>query len=465
MIFLDLKQVLQVIDSGESQEIEFKESFHSSQKFSEIMCGFANTYGGIILLGVNNKKQVIGVLDKIDEVQQKISCSAQSVSPPVLPSIEVHEVNGKKIVAIVVQRAIDSAFHTFQGVIWVKIGSTLKKIEGNQIVDFLRGKQILCFDETPTNAKIEDLDINKLNAYLKARKQADYFESHSIEDFLVSLKLATKNGDLKIKNAALLVFAKDPIFFNPQIEMKLVRFDGNEPVKIIAHELVQSGLVEGIEKALSFVKSNISKSIQVKLDAKREEQFQYPIDVIREAIVNAVAHRDYFSKDAIQIYIFNDRLEITNPGSLPLGLPRELFGTLSVQRNPLTYRILRDYGYVEGLGSGVPRMINSMRKQGLADPDFGIYEHFFRAILKSRQSSSKPTKSHADLNKRQIKAIEFLGKNKSIKTKTYMKINNVSFGTARLDINEMIKLSYLKKIGSYKGAYYILKTQEPSKED
>src|SRR3989344_1398463 len=237
---MNKEQILKIIKSGESQEVELKESFHSSQDFSKLMCGFANTYGGVIFLGVNNKKDIIGIEEDSDKVQQKLSSSAQSISPPILPVIETHEINNKKIIAVIIQRAIDSTFHTFQGVIWAKVGSTLKKIEGSQIVEFLRGKQILCFDETPSNAKIEDIDNSKVKEYLNIRKQINFFKAHSTEDLLISMKLATKNGGLKIKNSALLFFAKNPIFFNPQIELKLVRFDGSEPVKIIAHELIQS---------------------------------------------------------------------------------------------------------------------------------------------------------------------------------------------------------------------------------
>ena len=453
---MDTDKIKQVIDSGETQEVEFKESFHSSQKISELMCGFANTYGGVIILGVTKNKEVIGVSGNLDEIQQKISSSAQAVSPPILPSIEVHEIDSKRIIAIIVQRAIDNSFHTFQGILWAKVGSTLKRIEGNQIVDFLRHKQILCFDESPSDAKITDIDVEKIKSYLSLRKQGDYFKSHSLEDFLVSTKLATMNGSIKIKNSALMFFAKNPTYHNPQIEIKLVRFEGTDPVKIIAHQLIQADLIEAIEKSFSFIKQNVSKSIQIKLDAKREETYQYPIDVVREAIVNAVAHRDYFSKDAIQIYTFSDRIEITNPGSLPSALPKELFGTLSVQRNPLTYKILRDYGYVEGLGSGVPRMINGMREHGLQDPKFGIYEQFFRVILWNKPSDLKPIDAQDDLNERQRKALEFLKNNKSLKTKMYMKLNNISFGTARAEINEMITFGYLKKVGSFRGAYYIL---------
>ncbi|MFH1588871.1 MAG: ATP-binding protein [Candidatus Diapherotrites archaeon] len=457
---MNSEQVAKIVEAGESQEVEFKESFHSFQRFSELMCGFANIYGGIILIGVNGKKEIIGIGKKIDEIQQKISSAAQAVSPPILPSIEIFEIENKKIIAVIVQRAIDGTFHSFQGVIWARIGSTTKKFEGSQIVEFLRNRQILCFDETPSTAKISDLDAEKIKYYLNLRKQQDYFKYHSVEDFLISTKLATKNGELKIKNSAMLFFAKDPMFFNPQIEIKLVRFDGTEPVKIVAHELVQSDLTEGIERAMSFVKANIQKSIQIKLDSKREEIYQYPIGVIREAVVNAVAHRDYFSKDAIQIYLFEDRIEVTNPGSLPQGLQKELFGTISVQRNPLTYKLLRDYDYVEGMGSGIPRMINSMRQQGLTDPEFGIYERFFRVTLRNKKSGQKPVHAYKDLNERQIKALAFLKNNKSIKTKTYMKINNVSSGTALIDINELLKFRYVEKKGKFRGAYYSLSKRQ-----
>lgn len=421
------------------------------------MCGFVNTSGGVIIVGVNKNKEMIGITKDLDDIQQRISSSAQAIDPAIIPDIKIYTINNKNIISIVIQKAIDSQLYTYKGIIYVRVGSTTKKIEGSQMVDFLRAKQILVFDETPTNAKINDLDTNKIKQYLNARNQNDYLDNHSIEDFLVSTKLATKNGFLKIKNAALVIFAKDPTFFNPQLEIKLVRFETNEPVNIISHELVQADLVEGISRSLLFIRSNISKEIKI-TESKRVEIFEYPLEVVREAIVNAVAHRDYFSKDAIQIYLFPNRIEITNPGSIPRSLPKELFGTLSVQRNPLIYKILRDLGFVEGLGSGIPRMINGMRKHNLRDPEFGIYEQFYKIILYNKKSSNKPIAEIKDLNQRQKKAIEFMkSKNNILKTKTYMQINKISNVTSIKEINELINLGYLEKIGCFRGVYYILK--------
>lgn len=446
------EQLTKIIDKWETQDVEFKQSIHSYQELSQHMCGLANREGGIIFIGISPKKEIIGVAEDLDRLQQRIAAAAKAIAPPVVPEIEIISYMGKNIAAIKIPKALDSTYHTFEGVIYSKIGSTLHKFEGQQIAEFLRMKQILSFDETLTTAKISDLDSQKINDYLVLRNQQDFLTSHSIKDFLVSSNLATKDGEFKIKNATLLFFAKNPMQFNPQIEIKMVRFSGNEPVNIVAHELIQTTLVEAVERAIAFVKANLSKRIEVSEQAQREERYLYPAQVIRESIVNAVAHRDYFSKDAIQIYMFDNRMEITNPGSLPNALPRELFGTLSVQRNPLTYRILRDYGYVEGLGSGVPRMKARMREYGLDDPEFGIYPSFFRVTL-----SATNIRKYDILNKRQMIAIEFLKNNKTMKMKDYMRLNKVSFGTARLDVNEMTKLRYIKRVGTYRGAFYVLR--------
>ncbi len=454
---MDVKQIKEIISGGETQEVELKESFHSGQDISKAVCSLANTLGGILILGTTNKGKIVGVTENLDKVQQKIANSNQAITPAPLSCIETHKIESKNIIVTIVQRASEGSYYTFQGAIYVRIGSTTKCLEGHTHLEFLRNRQILSFDESYDSLiKITDLDEEKIKNYLKSRKQENYIVEHSIKDFLISNRLASNNGQLKIKSPTVLLFGKNPSHFQPQAEIKLVQFLGLEPVKIIAHKLIQDDLVNSIEQAIGFVKSHLNKRIEIK-GSKREEVYEYPGEVIREAIVNAIAHRDYFSKDSIQIYLFDNRLEITNPGSLPKGLPKELFGTISVQRNPIIYRFLRDLGYVEGLGTGIPRMKNAMRSSGLKDPDFKFTETFFRIVLYNRKSSKKPIESTDDLNKRQKQAIAYLKKHKSIKSKTYAQITNVSNATAVKEINEMIQFKYLKKIGVYRGAYYILK--------
>lgn len=458
---MEESQIKNIIEGGENQEIEFKQSFHSAQDISKIICGFANTLGGILLIGVTDSKEIKGVNQDLDRLQQQISAANQSVSPVPLISIETYKVDSVKIIGVVVQKSPDNTYNTFNGAIYVRVGSTTKRIDGQTHLEFLRNRQILSFDENyELSVKISDLDIEKIKSYLNERKQTNYLKEHTLEEFLLSSKLASLNGKLKIKNPAILLFGKEPNKFISQAEVKLVQFSGVEAVNIIAHRLIQDDLIETINQSMAFIEKTLSKSIQIKESAKRVENYEYPINVIRESIVNAVAHRDYFSRDAIQIYIFDDRIEITNPGSLPSNLPKEMFGTISVQRNPIVYRFLRDLGFVEGLGTGIPRMKNAMRRAGLLDPEFKITESFFRVILYNSKGSKQPIHTLKDLNIRQRKALEYVKKNKSIKTQTYLELNNVSYATAVNDINELIEFGFLKKIGSYRGAYYVLEEEE-----
>ncbi len=458
---MEVNQIISIIEGGETQEVEFKQSFHSAQEVSKAICSFANTFGGIVLIGVSDKKEILGVSSDTDTLQQQVSAANQSVLPTPLISVEVHKVKDKTILAVIVQKSPDNSYHTFHGAIYVRVGSTTKRIDGQTHLEFLRNRQILSFDESyETTFNLEDIDLEKIKEYLRVRKQEKYLENHTVQEFLLSNKLASRNGELRIKNPVILLFAKNTVQYFPQIEIKLVQFSGTEAVNILSHKLVQESLPQAINQAIAFVEKHLTKSIEVIGAPKRVEKTEYPLNVVREAVVNAIAHRDYFSRDSVQIYIFDDRIEITNPGSLPNALPKEMFGTISVQRNPITYRFLRDMGYVEGLGTGIPRMKNAMRQAGLSDPEFKITESFFRIVLYNAKGSKKPIESLKDLNERQKKALEYMKKHKSLKAQTYVELNRVSYATAVNDINEMITFGYLKKVGAYRGAYYVMEGEE-----
>jgi ATP-dependent DNA helicase RecG len=359
--------------------------------------------------------------------------------------------NGKRIAQITVHRSDVSNFHSISGVIYIRVGSTTQRLEGQSIVEFLRNRQILLFEEgTDQKAEISDLDKEKMGKYLRARKNPDFLDTHSVEDFLKSKKLlAVQSG---IKNAALIFFAKDPQKFFPYAQIKLVRFDGIEPVKVIAYEEAKGDPVEMIKQSMNFVGRFLSREFVIK-GAKREEIPLLPEDAIREAIVNAVAHRDYFNKNEIQLSIFNDRIELTNPGGLPEGMDKTLLGSFSVQRNPLVYQFLKDYGYMEGIGSGISRMRDSLRDASLSDPEFILSKEFFRIVLRV----ASPHGDKTALNARQLKGIEFLKENRRIKSRDYAKINKVSVPSAVSDLNALQKLGIVKNVGKHRGTYYVLK--------
>jgi ATP-dependent DNA helicase RecG len=461
IVKMNSEQIKSILSNPESSDLELKESFHSEQEISKVICGFANTEGGLLFIGVDKKGALVGVSGDADELQQKLSACGQNVFPAPLMDIETHVIDGKRIVVVRVHRADAGNGHTFGGVIYVRLGSTTRKLEGQTMFEFLKNRHILCFDLISSRAKTEDIDEKKVQAYLSKRGQEDYLQMHSIKDFLISLDLAAGNGELKIKNAAALSFTKNPQFWFPQSEVKVVRFRGTEPIDVSEHQVLEGSPVELIEKAYTFIQKNISKEIKVKpASPQREEVYEYPLKVVREAVTNAIAHRDYFNINGIQISIFDDRIEITNPGSVPTGLTKELFGAISVQRNPQTYKILREMKYVEGLGLGVPGMINGMRGQGLVDPEFMWTDYFFRVTLRNKKAKAHTIQKTGDLKERQQRALEYLKKSKTIKTKQYAQMNKISEGMAQIDLRELMAFGYIKKIGKYRGAYYVVKKDE-----
>ena len=450
------EELLTLIKNGETQEVELKEGCPNGHKMAEILCGLANTDGGVLILGVSEKGEIKGLHGDLDKIQQDIANTRQSIHSPPQISISIHIIDEKKIVLIETNKANDKNVHTCNGAVYVRIGSTTHKLEGQELFDFLKNKQILCFDEQDSEAKIEDIDENRIRNYLVKRNQHEYLKSNTIQEFIISNMFGKLNGKIKLKNVATLFFSKDPYRWHPQSEMRIVRFSGTEPLNIISQRDFHSDPIENIEQTITFIKENISKRFIIPENSPRRIEIEeYPSSVIREAVVNAVAHRDYYSYDAIQINLFEDRIEISNPGGLPQGLTKEFFGKRSVRRNPLTYRILRDCQYVEGLGLGIPKMRNEMRKAGLRDPEFSFEGGFFVVTLLNSKSNIKPVEGLKDLNSRQRNAIDYLRQNKTLKAKTYANMNEVSLPTAINDINELLKFKYLKKVGTYRGAYYV----------
>lgn len=452
---MDTENLKRIIAEGESIEVEFKQSFHSVQEIARVIAAFANTQGGLLVLGVKSDGTIEGIKENLDIIQQKISQANATIHPAPITNVGIHTLDHKKVILITVHKADSSVFHSVEGVIYVRLGSTVQKLEGQSIVEFLRNRQILLFEESlEFSASLKDIDENKVKEYLNLRKQTDYLQNHSIQDFLLSKKLISFQPDVKLKSVSLLFFAKDSQSFFPYNLIKLVRFDGIEPIKVLAYEEAKGNLPQIIDHSVNFMRRFIAKEFII-TDTKRKEIPFLPEDAVREAIINAVAHRDYFNKNEIQLSIFDDRVEITNPGGLPEGMSPELLGSLSIQRNPKIYQLLKDYAYMEGIGSGISKIRRLMKENKLSEPEFIITKDFFRLVLRLRKG--KEAVSSLELTKRQINIIDYLKKNKKIKSKECATINKISNPTAVKELAGLEKKGLVQKIGTYRGAYYILK--------
>ena len=250
--------------------------------------------------GSSKKGEIKGLKCNLDKLQQDIANANQAVHSPPITSTSILNIDSKHVAIIKVNQATDKNAHTFRGVVYVRIGSTTRKLEGQSLFDFLKNKQILCFDEQDSEAKLEDIDEKKVRNYLQKRNQEEYLKTNHLKDFLASNMLGKLNGDIKIKNAASLFFSKEPHRRHPQNEIRIVQFDGIQPVKILSQRDFKSDPLENIEQTLGSIKQNISKRFIIPEGASRRIEIEeYPMAVIREAVVNAVAHRDYYSYDSI----------------------------------------------------------------------------------------------------------------------------------------------------------------------
>ena len=385
----------------------------------------------------------------MDLLQQRLEGALQPVSPVPFHKIMVEDKEGKKIVVCEIYQIGQGAFCTFGGIVYFRSGSVNIKLEGRTLQDYLVKRHILFFDESASSAKIDDLSLEKVRDYLRRRSPNNEFDESKYKENLVNLGVLQQNGSPIIKNAGVLFFANEPSKFLPQNEIKLARFKGNEPIEIIDSRFVRLTIIEMLKEAEDFIKKNTRVAMKIE-KLERSEIPEYPYPVIREALVNALVHRDYFSRDSTQINIFDDRIEFINPGTLPSGLSLQILGTLSVQKNPLIYRLMRDLGIVEGLATGIPRMRAQMKAAGLPEPRFIELGNFFRVTLFNKNFSE-----NSNLNEWQKRALAYLEKNPSINSKTYAKQLGISLPSAISSLNELAAKGLIKRIGKTRGAYYV----------
>jgi len=272
----------------------------------------------------------------------------------------------------------------------------------------------------------------------------------------MSLKLLK---DSKLTNAALLLFSKEPKFL--QSEIKCIRFGGNEPVKpYIDFQNLEGNIFNLIDEAMDFVLRNIRKAVRlVPGQIQREERYEYPQGAVREAIVNAVAHRNYFSPSKVQVRIFDDYIEIWNPGRLPEGWTVKKLKEKheSIPKNPLLFKQLFWVKYVEDVGGGTLDMIEECKDWGIPEPEF---EDTGTSLVVTIRKTALTDEflTELGLNDRQKKAVAYMKEHKTITNKKYCELCGVVKDTTNRDINDLQDKKLIEKRGSGPKIHYVLRT-------
>jgi ATP-dependent DNA helicase RecG len=289
-----------------------------------------------------------------------------------------------------------------QGVVIRKIFNNIDDLRTSvyaALVRYLEEKEIIVskpFDASfSENAILDDLDKEKVYQFIRIAKSKRGFplnETDSIEKILVHLNLIQYN---KITNAAILLFSYYPQRFFINSEIRCAFFLGNIIEKPITSYKVFKGTVfELVDQSVEYVLSKLDYSIETRsIDIQIPGNYEIPKDVLSEAIVNAIAHRDYTSNGSVQIMIFRDRIEIWNPGKLPLGWTTEKLkeNHPSIPNNPLIAEPMYLAGYIERLGTGTSDMISKSKAVGLKEPTFIQSEEFSTIIYRRNHITQQVT--------------------------------------------------------------------------
>ena len=435
-----------LIKLDEGKTLEFKENATSLDPIIRTVIAFANTAGGIIVIGVRNKtKEIVGmpnVLDNEERISNKIY---DSIKPAIFPAITITSWRKKEVIIIQVPHSVGPFFLKSKKIIqgtYIRLGSINRIADQNTIDELLRLKENKTYDELPSiYSKIADLDSEALN---------DFFyriNKKNTKDKCLSLKLFQKK-DSKIvpTNGALLLFCKERENFFPNSIIRCVRFLGINKVEIIDQYDFDMDLTKVIDEILKFIRRTTYLRSEIK-EIQREDISEYPTVVIREAITNAILHSDYTVRGSnIQIAIFDNRIEITNPGALPYGLNlSDALNGMSLLRNRVIGKIFKELKIIEQWGSGFNRIFNHCNKLGYRNPKIEELGHFFRITIYNEKSKEKAFV----LKKTWMQTVfKYIEKEGFISVKQAAILWQVTERTARKRLLEMIHDEILMEIGS-----------------
>ncbi len=453
------KELMTVVEKGESERVEFKKSTAQMDRALKAMCSFLNHKGGVVYFGVSDKNELIGqdVSDStLKTISQKIR---QKIKPEVSPGINVLEFGGKKVVEVKVAKGTNKPYY-LDGIAYKRAGSESPVIAPEELEKIILDKKKTYWDsEICEGAKLDDIDDEKVKWFFReARNQRGLRipENASIRDILVRLHLLKDKG---LTNAAVLLFGKEPHQFYLQLEVKCMHFHSTEVEKPFrTYQIYRGNIFRQVDDSLDFVLARIDRPVipePGKPTTKRP--YEIPVFVIREAIVNAIAHREYSSTMSVQVMVFADRIEIWNPGKLPeqLGLGDLKEVHPSFPHNPLIAEPLYFTKYIEKAGSGTNEIIKRCAVQGLPEPVFEQKMGCFVATIWRSVIIDKYLEA-IDLNEGQKKVLQYIIENKRISRLEYQGLVNISKRTAIRELNRLEEAELIIRKGQGYNIYYVL---------
>lgn len=451
---------------GQNETLAFEIENVSLNRLAETLAAFANTNGGIVLFGIDpNGGAVRGIRDPDSAMDKALAAGLRCEPPLILPRPETAALDDKTILVIQVSPGLPHAYG-LRGKYLARTGKKNVALGPRQLRQLLRERGEANFEALPApGASLDDLDDALIEKYAALFLGDAPAKKDAVIDLLARRGCLTKDDNKwRPTISGYLLLGREPQRAFPSAEILLARYSGKQMEDEFLREVVRGSLPAQVRRAEAWLTANMRRGARI--DAfQREDRAEYPVSAVREAIVNAVAHRDYAIRgDEIRVLMFSDRIEVYSPGRLPGHVTVANIADERFSRNEVIAQVLADLGFIERLGYGIDRMIRQMREWGLPAPRFVETTNGFKVTLRGpgeklvSEEIEKSKWRKLDLNERQQAALDFIAKHQRIANRDYRDMfPDISEETIRRDLADLVEKDALIKMGDKKGTYYILK--------
>jgi ATP-dependent DNA helicase RecG len=474
---IDADKINILIKEGEGLTVEFKERY--TPKIDRDIVAFANSKGGLLLLGVDDKGKVVG-----EKLTNKMKAEINAIARNCDPSIHLKNIRQVGQIVVIEVASGDQEPYSSSSGYFRRLDAVTQKMTQREVRSIFRETEDISFEDIACkDLSLKEISLKKVKSFLQEANMSYKISKANLASFLTSLSIYRKD---KINNAGALMFASKVEKFIPHTESIFAAFKGTDKTNIYDRNDVKDDLLIQFNEAVAFLKKHLNVRSEIR-GFDRFDIYEIPLDALREAVVNAIVHRDYrFKGTSIYIRIYDDRVEIENPGGLPDGITRRDFGKSSVRRNPIIADLFHRMGKVERMGSGIERMRELMRDAGLKEPVFEMDAFFWvtfyrdpRYSLKTEKVGERAEKIRRKYGEKgaedttrkitqkrlaeklverlvesQQRILELIKENPYISKKELSEIIGISTTAIDKNIQQLKKKGLLKRIGPDKGGYW-----------
>lgn len=442
-----------IINSGENEKVEFKTSFN--KEVIETIVAFSNTQGGQIFVGVGNNKKIIGTQISEESIQKYLNEIKVNTQPQIIPDSEIIEFHNKTIIIIKVPEYPVKPV-SYKNKYYKRISNSNHLMSIDEITNEHLKTINSSWDFFPDpNHNISDISIDKVKRFIrKIEKRTENQIKLTPVDFLKKFEFI-RNGQITF--GAYLLFAKD---FSLISDIQVGRFKSN--ITIIDSLSLNTDILTETEEVIAFIKKHLMVEYVITGEPQRTERFDYPLDAIREIVINMIVHRDYRGSGTSIIKIFDDKIEFYNPGKLFGGITIEDLlsdNYISQTRNKLIAKAFKEIGLIERYGTGIRRIRNICKEYGVIEPVFEeAFDGFKVTLFKEKSLTSDVTdvtENVTDItDNRQKIILELITGNNKITTKSIADILKITKRTVLRDIENLKMQNKIKRVGSERGGFW-----------